>query len=358
MRAKSIAAYAMARAARIGPLRPLMRGLYRRRVAIVFYHGVWEPGSENRRRFGGLELDAFRRELEVLRRYFRFVPLEKAIELGMGATPPDEPVMALTFDDGHDMAGSGAMEVLDEYHIPATIFVVTRCIGNQHLMWMHKFFAVLTQRGPERFAAAYNRVVEKTAAGEPITAAWQLPWSARRWPGRLREEMSQAIYDACDMPPVAEYLDRHKPYMSWSDLEAWRGRGHAVGVHTASHPFCSMLNRNEIEEELVAPAWQLRRRLSLPSVPFAYPFGDRITSREIESAVSARAGFSCMLGVDGLSPRRTSPMALQRVDGEAGLDLHLFAKPLWGAIREATARRPAMMPVMPASRPAAYALPR
>ena len=345
MRLKPLAVRVLAGGLRSAPLRPLMRELYRRRVPVVFYHGVWKPGSGNIGRFGGMEIDALRRDLRLLSSYFRFVSLDELVRLNAAGAMPERPVMAVTFDDGHEMARSGAIDLLAEFRVSATLFVVSGCIGNRHLLWTHKFFAALQRRGPERFVAAYNRVVEKAGVGSPIGSVRQLPWAAKAWPMRRKDELAQEIYDACDMPPVADYLDEHRPYVTWSELEAWRDLGHSVGLHTATHPFCSVLSRTELEDELVTPAWQLRRRLSLPSLPFAYPFGDRIASAETASAVSARAGLSCMLGVDGLSMPRTSPLQLQRVDAEAGLDLHLFAKPVRSALVDAVRHRlPSMAP--------------
>ncbi|HMR33243.1 MAG TPA: polysaccharide deacetylase family protein [Geminicoccaceae bacterium] len=338
MRLKSVAVRVLAKAARLPPLRRAMRALYRRRTAVVFYHGVWTSGAGQTARFGGLEIDALARDLRLLARYFRFVPLDEVLRLNNSGTMPGDPVMAVTFDDGHDMARSGAVDLLDEFRIPATLFVMPCCVGNRHLMWMHKFFAILEERGAERFVAAYNRVAGKVGLG-PIGSAGQLPCAAKAWPMRLKDELAQAIYDGCDMPPVGDYLDRYRPYVTWEQLQAWRDRGHAVGLHTATHPFCSMLGRTELEEEVVVPAWQLRRRLSLPTLPFAYPFGDRIASPGTASAIAMRAGLSCMLGVDGLSRPRTSPMALERIDAEAGLDLHLFAKPVRSAVLDGVGRR-------------------
>lgn len=350
MRMRSIAVSALAKGLQTIPFRPLMRHLFRRSIVVIFYHGVWIPGSGDRRRFGGVELASLRSDLDLLSRYFRFVGLEEAIAIGARGQPADEPVLAMTFDDGHEMLRSGAMDLLAEYGISATMFVVGRCIGNAHLMWMHKLIAVLDRHGADRLVSAYNQVIERAGVSNVIGSIGGLPWSAKDWPTRLREQLAQDIYDACDMPPVAEYLAEHRPYMSWRDIDAWRGRGHGIGFHTDTHPFCSMLGRSEIEDELVAPAWQLRRRLSLPSVPFAYPFGDRIASSEVERAVALRAGFSCMLGVDGLSPMRTSPFALERIDAEGGLNLHLFAKPLRAAVMEALPRRQAGGAAIPAMR--------
>ena len=327
---KATVARGLGRVAQVAPLRPLMRTLFRQRIAIVFYHGVWPSGSRHVHRFGGVELDAFQRDLTRLRDYFRFAPMEEVIEMDPAAL--DEPVLAVTFDDCHDMVRGGVLDVLAAAGIRATMFVVTKCIGNRHLMWMHIFSAVVEARGRDRFIAAYNRVVEKAGVGAPIRSMAAMPWSTKSWPMALKDQLAAEIYHACDMPPIDEYLDQHRPYMTWAELEAWQDRGHAVGLHSHSHPFCSVLDATGLEQELTAAARVLRNRLSLKTVPFAYPFGDRIRSRHREHEIAARADLSCMLGVDGLSAPGTEPVALERVDAEAGLDFHLFAKPIRAAV--------------------------
>lgn len=327
---------AIGRGFRATPVRPLARWFFRRHVSIVFYHGLWPEGSMQIERFGGLDLGAFRRDMRLLSEYFRFVSLDEILCLNRRGVTPPKPVIAVCFDDGHDMLRTGALNVLEEFGIRATVFVVNACVGNRHLMWMHKFAAIAHIRGAARLVTEYNRIVAEAQLGPPIAAPAELSSATRPWPMHVKETYADAIYAACDMPPVAAYLGEHQPYMTWDGLRVWLDRGHNVGVHTRTHPFCSRLGPGDLDEELVAAAEELRERLLLRAVPFAYPFGDRLTSRETERKICERGRFSCMLGVDGLSRLRTEPWRLERVDGEVGLDIRLFGRPLvWPLLRRA-----------------------
>jgi peptidoglycan/xylan/chitin deacetylase (PgdA/CDA1 family) len=323
---------AAAACARSPVLWPLVRSFYRRRAGIVFYHGVWQSGSTAKALFYGIDLDAFVDDMKVLRRHFRPVSLDELLHFNSADEAVGKPLIAVTFDDGCELTKSGAVDVLDEIGIPATTFVVLACVGNRHLMWQHKFSAILALRGDDVFVQEFNRLAEKVAPGSSIQSPEGQTFQTRLWPMGRKDEYAEALWQTCDMPPVEEFLQEHLPYVDWPDLEDWRRRGHQVGLHTRTHPFCSRLTTAEVEAELVEPARELRDRLRLSSVPFAYPFGDRLP-REREGEVAAMGRLSCLLGINGLSPRGTPPCHLRRANAEVGVNDSVFALPLLRAVR-------------------------
>ena len=56
-----------------------------------------------------------------------------------------------------------------------------------------------------------------------------------RWDMGRKDELADALWAACDMPPLAEYLDEHRPYFTAEALARWRRRRPRVGLHTR-HP--------------------------------------------------------------------------------------------------------------------------
>jgi peptidoglycan/xylan/chitin deacetylase (PgdA/CDA1 family) len=294
---------------------------------IVFYHGIWPAGAPALARFEGIDLDRLRRDLAVLAAHFDFVSLEDLLHYNRDERACARPPLAVCFDDGCDMIRSGAADVLDALGVPATMFVVTACVDNRHLMWMHKLQAIAVTRGADRLVLAYNRLMAETGAGPSIRARGELTAATWCWPMDRKEEYVDAIYRACAMPPVEVYLDQYRPYMTWAELHAWRARGNTIGLHTRSHPFSDRLAASEIEAEIITPAAELRCKLGIDFLPFAYPFGNRLAAAS-EVQVAAEAGLACMLGVGGLSRRGTDPFRLDRVAGEDGLDHALFGKPV------------------------------
>jgi peptidoglycan/xylan/chitin deacetylase (PgdA/CDA1 family) len=310
------------------------RPFFARRLPIVFYHGVWPVGAPALARFEGAEIDALRRDLTMLAAHFDFVSLEELLNNNRSGRPRARPPLAVCFDDGCDMMRSGAVDVLEALGVPATMFVVTACIDNRHLMWMHKLQAIAVTRGADRLVEAYNQLIAETGAGPKLGSRAELTAAVWCWPMERKEEYVEILYESCDMPPVEGYLDEYRPYMTWAELRAWRARGHAVGLHTRSHPFCDRLAPADLDGEIIAPATELRRELGSDFLPFAYPFGNRLPA-EREARVADAAGLACMLGVGGLSRCGTDPLRLDRVAGEDGLDHSLFGKPVLEAMLQA-----------------------
>jgi peptidoglycan/xylan/chitin deacetylase (PgdA/CDA1 family) len=301
---------------------------------IIFYHGISPPGARARARFNGIELDQLRRDLQTLGAHFDFVSLENLLRYDGEEGARERPPLSVCFDDGCDMIRTGAIDILDSLGVPATMFVVTACIDNRHLMWMHKLEAIAASRGTDRLILAYNRLAAKTGAGPQIGGCSELTSAVWCWPMNRKEEYVDALYTECAMPRVETYLDEHRPYMTWQGLRAWLDRGHAVGLHTHSHPFCDRLGATDLPTEIAVPAARLRCELRIDFLPFAYPFGNRLP-REYEAQVAHEAGLACMLGVAGLSQRGTDPRRLDRVSAEDGLDRSLFGKPALEAFLQA-----------------------
>lgn len=309
---------------------PGVQAFFRKRSSIAYYHGVFEEGDPRRRIFGGKTPAELRAEMGLLARVFEIVDLPRLLSSNEDGVASRRPLLAITFDDGLDLVRSGTADLLADLRIPATMFVPTLAIGCRHLLWQHKLSALASRDGP-RFVREFNRLTEKTHAGPMLIRPDRRFAAIRRWPARRKEEWADHLWRACDMPPVDELLDEHRPYVDWSDLEAWRAKGHGVGSHSRSHPFCGALDEPEVEEEIVSAAEELQRRLGLEAIAFAYPFGDRLPP-DREAALARRGVFSCMLGAEGLSPRGTPPHRLERANADAGLDRQMFGRPVLKAL--------------------------
>ena len=70
------------------------------------------------------------RILQYLRNHqYRFVSPEKALEVLRSGRPPGARYVCLTFDDGYEDFYLSALPLLREYKAPATVFLVTDCLG-------------------------------------------------------------------------------------------------------------------------------------------------------------------------------------------------------------------------------------
>ena len=310
-----------------GPVAPLTRRALEGRTKIVYAHHV-DPPAHHHAAFGpAFTPEQLDDHLTMLGRHFEFASLSDVLEdsrVGGGASR----MLAVTFDDGFDLVRSGALEVLNAHRVKATSFVVTAMLDNRALMWRYKLSAIQTLRSEETYVRANNRLMESIAS-PGIRRATELMSAAMRWDMRRKEELVDALWAACDMPPLSDYLDEHRPYFTRRALARWIADGHAVGLHTHTHPDCARLDDDGVRAEIVEPAQRLSAELGVSSLAFSYPFGRRCSAAHERMLVQAGI-LQCALGIRGFSPHGTSPFRLERASIEGDMRFSVYGKALLG----------------------------
>jgi peptidoglycan/xylan/chitin deacetylase (PgdA/CDA1 family) len=215
-----------------------------------------------------------------------------------------------------------------QYHgVKATMFLIMACVDNQHLMWCNKIFAIEASVPESTYVQQYNALAARVGFPSIAGGADFRPATAK-WDMSRKDEFADQLWRDCDMPPVAEFLDEHRPYLSWQEIQAWLNAGHSMGLHTLTHPYCSRLRDEEIEEEVARPGEDLRNRLNLDFLAFAYPFGDRLAPAK-ERALLQRGIFDCAFGTRGFARRGTAAHRLERAGVEQwGIGWSVFGRPM------------------------------
>ena len=310
------------------PFQKYLRSTYN----ILYYHYIGPNRSFYKDFYVGATPERFNKDLKYLRRLFDFTSLENIISCKDNSKKPYKPRLAITFDDGFNIAETEILQVLRHHQVKATIFLLTSCIDNKSLMWRNKLSAVRSNRPESRYLNAYNNLMEKMGL-RTIKEGSQLMDESIRWPMHKKEDLADELWRLCDMPSLAEYLEQERPYLDWKGIELLIEEGHSVGLHTHSHPLCSKLNHSQIKDEIVNPAAILKKRLNLNSLPFSYPFGDRLP-KKTEQSLYQKNIFSCALGIRGFSPIETPLPYLERVSAEGNIRFALLGNTLKTALNK------------------------
>lgn len=123
-----------------------------------------------------------------------------------------------------------------------------------------------------------------------------------------RAAIAANIFDGrrnvADLPPDARLMD-------WDEVAALAADGHAIGSHTLSHRRMTLLNKDEVAEEVVGAATRLTTRLGQPIQWFAFPFGDIASvDQAVLSEISAHHSY-CRSGIRGANDGTTPAMAVR-----------------------------------------------
>lgn len=302
-----------------------MKKLFLKHSPMIVYHFVGARSGKNLN-VGGPTLDRFEHDIKFLKKYFEFASLTELLAYNADSQNYAVPPLTITFDDGFNVIRTGALEVLRAYNVKATLFVVTSCLDNKNLMWRNKLQAIVAAKNASDCVRNYNRLTSKFGLPQ-ISDSTEFLSSSKNWPYSIKEILADELWCSCDMPLLSEYLEENRPYLSESELVSLMQEGHQIGLHTHTHPFCSRLDSEGVRFEIVEPALYLNQRFGLSSIPFAYPFGDRLDERTEKGLYDAGV-ISCALGNRGFQRRGIPAFRLERCGCDEGVPFPVFGKSL------------------------------
>jgi len=223
-----------------------------------------------------------RRHLLYLRRYYRILHLEAALEELYSPDAPGvrrdrRPLLALTFDDGYADSYTHAFALAGELHVPLTIFLIPGYIESAHCFWWLE----------GEYLSHHAQVDEVKIDGRTYRLSW----------AREREALAQAIYArACQARTVREretFLtsayhalgatssktaeERRASPLTWGVVrEMAKSAWISFGAHTMNHPVLAYLtDPAEIQFEVEQGRAMLEQRLERQVRSFAYPLGKK-----------------------------------------------------------------------------------
>jgi peptidoglycan/xylan/chitin deacetylase (PgdA/CDA1 family) len=284
-----------------------------RRLALLMFHGVEaDPLSPSCSYV--LDAQTLRRELTYVRRHFRVLPLEEAIERLQNGTLPKRSA-ALTFDDGTRNLLTHAAPVLRDLGLPAAVFVATGPMGTGEALW------------PDRLWLAFART---TAADVDLTAIGlghrSLATAADLV--RTRDAVIAHFKDLPDAERIArvEWLvdllgpesDAYgSPFqmLSWDEAHELASDGTiSLHPHSVTHPILSRCSDEKVEREITESCATLERETGRPPMVFAYPNGGEQDFDDRARSALRRNGVRWALSTtNGFADRDSDPLALPRI---------------------------------------------
>lgn len=272
-------------------------------MIVLLYHNIvaHPPNAFNiLARKEWVEESEFARQMAVVAERFRVIPLrEVAGAVRRGHQIPD--ACAITFDDGYLGSYLHGLPVLERHGLPATFFVATQQVRGQAGSRPDRFDrleAVLqnTTRDALDLTDLGFGVVSLDCDGCRLRFLRRFARRIKLTPPLEGRAIEDGIWERSGVPEasVAEYLS-HEAYqlMSWEEMEDLVRRGFEIGSHSRTHASLSQVDAEELDAEVRGSLLDVRERLDLREVPFAYPYGK---SEHVSSAAVAavrRAGYSC-----------------------------------------------------------------
>lgn len=267
------------------------------RPLVLGYHRVVEDfDSACRNEMASMLISTrmFEQHLDWIGRHFRFVDLDAIGVAAQSGRPFDQPVAAVTFDDGYRDIYENALPILKHKGIPAAAFVVTDLVGRSgwqihdklyHLVakgfsqWENprsQLHGVLTDLGLPASAILRKRVATRT----PMMAVSSLlPNLSRDDVGRVMQYLEWSVGNGFVGVPET---------LTWPMLDEMQRDGFTIGSHTRSHVSLPKESATSADDELAGSKRLLEEKLGRSIDHFAYP-GGQFTPAVVDAL--ARAGY-------------------------------------------------------------------
>lgn len=311
---------------------------------VIGYHSVVEDIRSHQGRAILPNLVSCRmleRQLDWLGQHFRFLTLDELGERLDNGDPFNEPLAAITFDDGYAGVYHHALPLLQRKGIPAGIFVVTETLGRRHLQIYDKLFLLLVRvlpkirYSPERFTSlCESHAVYLSRRGE-LKDVIRDPYAAMRmmFTTLTQRQLRRAIEA---LETVAQVRDEDFPTLhslTWDMVRALDRAGMIIGSHTQTHALLTLENPKRMANQIVGSLFTLQEKLGKPVAHFAYPDG-RFNPTVVSCVAEAgyRFGYTTCLHRDVRYPSLTIPRkvmwensSLDPFDGFSNILMHCHA---------------------------------
>ena len=292
-----------------------------KKVTILAYHAVSTRDRTNGiRNHGGnhLAITKFSKQIEYLAKHRKVVPLTDVIELLSRGQQIPPGVTAITFDDGYRSIRTLAWPVLETWGIPATVFIATRWINSQEMLWFDKIeYAIehINNHGSINIQMdGHSLRYPIGSRGERIRTCYKIKELCKSVDNDIRQIIVEELSKLCGNNFSISPDDDYAP-LSWNDIIELNAHPFIdFGSHSDGHGILSRLSTEQAKQDILVSKWAIESHLGEPVRFFAYPNGRTGDFNEETKRILREAGFICGLStITGLNDCNTDKYELRRV---------------------------------------------
>ena len=265
-----------------------------------------------------------RRHLLYLRRHYRLLHLEAALEELSAPHPADKPVrerrmpLVLTFDDGYHDNYTHAFALARELQVPITIFLIPGYIqSGEHFWWLEG--KRLAQQAQVEEVTIEERTYHLDRPGEREALAGDIDSRLRYAPSvAQREAFLLAVRQRLGVPGELTLEEEAERPLTWAEVHKMQESGWvSFGAHTMHHPILAYLaDPQEVQREVQECRTVLEQQLGHPVRTFAYPVGKPEHIGEHGLRAVQAAGFTwAVTTIEEVNIPPNDPYLLRRLPG-------------------------------------------
>lgn len=232
------------------------------------------------------------------------------------ALPPRS--FVLTFDDGFENNYSVAAPVLEDFNIPATIYVTSGFVEHNRMSWIDQIdYAIENTNKTEIVLPIFTEPVSVATPTDKITCLNMIRARVKADKTLFlgAEMLIEQVCEAAGVERVQSTQDQIDLKMTWPQVSEISAHPlFTIGGHTHTHPIMSYLSAQDLEYEITTCLRLIEESGAGKTQHFSYPEGlGHCYNADVISALKAKGIVCCPTAIDGVNTGDTDLFHIKRV---------------------------------------------
>lgn len=294
MRKKDILAYALDYGTPKS-LASTTRSLFSNELMILAYHRIINIAADNSYPYDSelisASLQQFDYQMAYVKKHYNPISEAQLIDHIDNNIPLPPKSVMVTFDDGFDDNYHNAFPILQNYAIPATMFIATSYIDKNEPIWFD-WLASLCIAGT--MASIDVPLLGKKYLTNDYSSRSEifkdLIVQIRKTDNDIRLAVMEQL--ASDYASSMTHIDKSMSrFMTWNQVTEMSRNNISIGSHTVTHPIMSQLKNDSIHFEIIESKRVIEAKIGMVVNSFSYPTGQSASFTPQITAAVVTAGY-------------------------------------------------------------------
>ena len=232
-----------------------------------------------------------------------------------GQAPLPKKAFAVTFDDGFENNLSVATPILEQWSVPATIYVTTKFIDENYMSWIDRIEWAVSATKAQKFDLPWSSNVSIRTIKEKIAVLEEIREKAKSAPDINPSELADCIQNKLNLATTFSLTDQLNKKLNWEQVILLDSHELiTIGAHTYSHQILSHLEDELLNFEITKSINTIQKHTGAAVRHFSYPEGlsHHFTPRCVVAL--KKAGISiCPTAIPGINDKETDLFYLRRI---------------------------------------------
>ncbi len=272
------------------------------RLLIIMYHNIVTDQDQRSHWFlkGTPSESQFEAVLTTLKKHYRVISVEDAVQEIREVGKLKERSAAITFDDGYRSTYSIVFPLLQRLGVTATVYPYIDWIDGQITPWwfilagmINQCELTLKEIGKIETVLGNSVGLDANSLKVPADARWALLGSIKTIMMRMNDEIRNQIIGELHgfLPDGRDDLFGLYDSMTWEHVKEMSAHGIRFGAHTCSHTNLSHVTLETAEREIIESKHIIENHLGVKVTGFAYPYGYDVAGYQRFKPMLEKNGF-------------------------------------------------------------------